>query len=222
MNIDMIKFGNKTITDEQIEKFVDEHLQQIEKNKKEEQEIINNGAMNSIFNELIKMDSDNKFLWSDDFLYYKKEDKAQKELLMEQIKAITNKVLSYVNKYNIIYDIETDNCFLTGFALFKYNNNILYVEEMSGQGVCDCIGILNESDIKDLNIKNINDLIILDIEYILDDKPFEINNPIYQNTLNKNLDIELSQLISEYGIEKVKERIDFLLKNGGNEDEKNN
>ena len=210
------------INNKDIEKIALQYIKEMEQIKEEEQQIINDGAMHSIFNNLININNyDCKFFWNDEFDYYEGSDKEQKRLLGRQIYIIANKVFNYFNKYNISFDIKTDNIFLDEFAIFKYDSNILYAKKMNGQGTCVGIGILNEFAIEKYGIENIDESTIVDIEDILNDKPFIINNPIYQNILDREVDNQLNELISNYGFEKVKERLNLLQEKDANY-EKNN
>ena len=118
--------NNINITEKQIEDALKIHIENMEKQQIEEQSIIDNGAMASIFNYL----KDNEFVWDEELIYNKKEET---NMLSKQINVISNRVLSYFEKNNVLFNFESDNYFLTGFAIFKYNDTILYIEQMSGQ-----------------------------------------------------------------------------------------
>ena len=177
----------------------------MEKQQIEEQSIIDNGAMASIFNYL----KDNEFVWDEELIYNKKEET---NMLSKQINVISNRVLSYFEKNNVLFNFESDNYFLTGFAIFKYNDTILYIEQMSGQGTITGIGILNSNAKKQYNIGDFDKSEIISIEDILANKEFNKTGNIYLDAINDTIDGELTDLIDNYGFEKVMERLQLLKK----------
>ena len=199
--------NNINITEKQIEDALKIHIENMEKQQIEEQSIIDNGAMASIFNYL----KDNEFVWDEELIYNKKEET---NMLSKQINVISNRVLSYFEKNNVLFNFESDNYFLTGFAIFKYNDTILYIEQMSGQGIITGIGILNSNAKKQYNIGDFDKSEIISIEDILDNKEFNKTGNIYLDANNDTIDGELTDLIDNYGFEKVMERLQLLKKRG--------
>ena len=199
--------NNINIIEKQIEDVLKIHIENMEKQQIEEQSIIDNGAMASIFNYL--KDNDNEFVWDEDLIYNKKEEA---NMLSKQINVISNRVLSYFEKNNVLFNFESDNYFLTGFAIFKYNDTILYIEQMSGQGTITGIGILNSNAKKQYNIGDFDKSEIISIEDILANKEFNKTGNIYLDAINDTIDRELTDLIDNYGFEKVMERLQLLKK----------
>lgn len=197
--------NNINITEKQIEDALKIHIENMEKQQIEEQSIIDNGAMASIFNYL----KDNEFVWDEELIYNKKEET---NMLSKQINVISNRVLSYFEKNNVLFNFESDNYFLTGFAIFKYNDTILYIEQMSGQGTITGIGILNSNAKKQYNIGDFDKSEIISIEDILANKEFNKTGNIYLDAINDTIDGELTDLIDNYGFEKVMERLQLLKK----------
>lgn len=197
--------NNINITEKQIEDALKIHIENMEKQQIEEQSIIDNGAMASIFNYL----KDNEFVWDEELIYNKKEET---NMLSKQINVISNRVLSYFEKNNVLFNFESDNYFLTGFAIFKYNDTILYIEQMSGQGIITGIGILNSNAKKQYNIGDFDKSEIISIEDILANKEFNKTGNIYLDAINDTIDGELTDLIDNYGFEKVMERLQLLKK----------
>ena len=197
--------NNINIIEKQIEDALKIHIENMEKQQIEEQSIIDNGAMASIFNYL----KDNEFVWDEELIYNKKEET---NMLSKQINVISNRVLSYFEKNNVLFNFESDNYFLTGFAIFKYNDTILYIEQMSGQGTITGIGILNSNAKKQYNIGDFDKSEIISIEDILANKEFNKTGNIYLDAINDTIDGELTDLIDNYGFEKVMERLQLLKK----------
>ena len=197
--------NNINITEKQIEDALKIHIENMEKQQIEEQSIIDNGAMASIFNYL----KDNEFVWDEELIYNKKEET---NMLSKQINVISNRVLSYFEKNNVLFNFESNNYFLTGFAIFKYNDTILYIEQMSGQGTITGIGILNSNAKKQYNIGDFDKSEIISIEDILANKEFNKTGNIYLDAINDTIDGELTDLIDNYGFEKVMERLQLLKK----------
>ena len=197
--------NNINITEKQIEDALKIHIENMEKQQIEEQSIIDNGAMASIFNYL----KDNEFVWDEELIYNKKEET---NMLSKQINVISIRVLSYFEKNNVLFNFESDNYFLTGFAIFKYNDTILYIEQMSGQGTITGIGILNSNAKKQYNIGDFDKSEIISIEDILANKEFNKTGNIYLDAINDTIDGELTDLIDNYGFEKVMERLQLLKK----------
>lgn len=210
---------NVNIKHEDVEDLITKHIEEMELKSKLENEIIKNGAMDCILENLLSIKiEEQQFLYDDHFLYCNDDDK---KLLGKKIYIIVSRIIDYIDKYKITYDFKKDSYVLFRHGLFSYKNNIFYVKEICAQGTCYGIYLLNKYKMKNLNINDIGDFIVVDYNDVINDKPLVCNNPIYKAMINKSIDAKICDLVKEFGEQALKERFEFIF-NGGPTDEKNN